>query len=93
VAMVGAAGRARGKPVGVCGEAASDPLLAAVLVGLGVTSLSMAPVSRPAVLAELAGLTTADCVAIAEAARGSVGARLARAHAREVRDERWSVPA
>jgi phosphotransferase system enzyme I (PtsI) len=93
VALVGAAGRARGKPVGVCGEAASDPLLAAVLVGLGVTSLSMAPVSRPAVLAELAGLSTADCVAIAEAARGSVGARLARAHAREVRDERWSVPA
>jgi len=93
IAMVGAEGRERGKPVGVCGEAASDPLLAAVLVGLGVTSLSMAPVSRPAVLAELAGLTTADCVAIAEAARGSVGARLARAHAREVRDERWSVPA
>ncbi len=37
------AGAAAGKPVGVCGEAAADPLLAAVLVGLGVTSLSMAP--------------------------------------------------
>jgi phosphotransferase system enzyme I (PtsI) len=93
VALVGAAGRARGKPVGVCGEAASDPLLAAVLVGLGVTSLSMAPVSRPAVHSELAGLSADDCVDIAEAARGSVGARQARARAREVRDQRWSVPA
>ena len=31
-----------GKPVGVCGEAAADPLLACVLIGLGVTSLSAA---------------------------------------------------
>ena len=29
------------KPVGVCGEAAADPALAVVLVGLGVNSLSM----------------------------------------------------
>ncbi|WP_124054112.1 phosphoenolpyruvate--protein phosphotransferase [Arcanobacterium ihumii] len=36
-------GRATGKPVGVCGEAGGDPLLALVLVGLGVSSLSMAP--------------------------------------------------
>lgn len=41
---------AGGKPVGVCGEAAADPALAVVLVGLGVTTLSMnkralAPVS------------------------------------------------
>jgi len=93
IAMVGAEGRERGKPVGVCGEAASDPLLAAVLVGLGVTSLSMAPVSRPAVHAELAGLSVEDCVAIARAARGVGGATAGRARARKVRDERWGVPA
>jgi phosphoenolpyruvate-protein phosphotransferase (PTS system enzyme I) len=93
IAMVGAEGRERGKPVGVCGEAASDPLLAAVLVGLGVTSLSMAPVSRPAVHAELAGLSVQDCVAIARAARGVGGAAAGRARARKVRDERWGVPA
>jgi phosphoenolpyruvate-protein phosphotransferase (PTS system enzyme I) len=93
IAMVGAAGRERGKPVGVCGEAASDPLLAAVLVGLGVTSLSMAPVSRPAVHAELAGLSVEDCMAIAVAARGVGGATAARARARAVRDERWGGPA
>ncbi|MGI8702557.1 MAG: phosphoenolpyruvate--protein phosphotransferase [Nocardioidaceae bacterium] len=42
VALTAGAGKAAGKPVGVCGEAAADPLLACVLVGLGVTSLSMA---------------------------------------------------
>jgi phosphotransferase system enzyme I (PtsI) len=67
--------------------------LAAVLVGLGVTSLSMAPVSRPAVHAELAGLSVEDCVAIARAARGVGGAAAGRARARKVRDERWGVPA
>lgn len=46
-------GRATGKPVGVCGEAGGDPLLALVLVGLGVTSLSMAPGRVPAVRAAL----------------------------------------
>lgn len=38
IASCAAAGRDRGKPVSVCGEAAGDPLLAPVLVGLGVTS-------------------------------------------------------
>ncbi|MBL0781514.1 phosphoenolpyruvate--protein phosphotransferase, partial [Streptomyces albidoflavus] len=41
------AGAAHGRPVGVCGEAASDPLLALVLTGLGVTSLSAAPAACP----------------------------------------------
>ncbi|WP_312169896.1 phosphoenolpyruvate--protein phosphotransferase, partial [Microbacterium sp.] len=43
VREVGAAGARLGKPVGICGEAAADPMLALVLVGLGATSLSMAP--------------------------------------------------
>ena len=34
-------GEATGKPVGVCGEAGGDPLMALVLVGLGVKSLSL----------------------------------------------------
>ena len=42
IARTADAGREVGKPVGVCGEAAADPLLACVLVGLGITSLSMA---------------------------------------------------
>ncbi|MBI2981060.1 MAG: phosphoenolpyruvate--protein phosphotransferase [Deltaproteobacteria bacterium] len=35
--------RAAGKPVGVCGEMAGDPLLTPLLIGLGVTQLSMIP--------------------------------------------------
>ncbi|MEU4426968.1 phosphoenolpyruvate--protein phosphotransferase [Actinoplanes sp. NPDC024001] len=61
IGLCGEAGRAAGKPVGVCGEAAADPALAPVLVGLGVTSLSMSPRAIPAVRASLAGHTEADC--------------------------------
>ena len=42
IAITAEAGRRDGKPVGVCGEAAADPLLACALVGMGITSLSMA---------------------------------------------------
>ncbi|MGW4802011.1 putative PEP-binding protein, partial [Nonomuraea sp. NPDC004297] len=61
IARCARAGLEAGKPVGVCGEAAGDPLLAPLLVGLGVTSLSMAPVCVPAVREALAGLTLAEC--------------------------------
>lgn len=46
-------GEATGKHIGVCGEAGGDPLMALVLVGLGVSSLSMAPSKVPAVRAAL----------------------------------------
>lgn len=49
-----AGGESTGAHVGVCGEAGGDPLLALVLVGLGVASLSMAPGKVPAVRAALA---------------------------------------
>lgn len=65
---VGAAGQATAKPVGVCGEAAADPLLAVVLVGLGATSLSMAPAALADVRAELLRHTIEDAQAIAQAA-------------------------
>ena len=35
--------QSHGKPLSVCGEAAGDPAIAALLVGLGVRSLSMSP--------------------------------------------------
>ncbi|HWU46454.1 MAG TPA: phosphoenolpyruvate--protein phosphotransferase [Humibacter sp.] len=53
IAEVGAAGADLGKPVGVCGEAAADPLLAVVLVGLGAGSLSMSPAALTDVRAAL----------------------------------------
>ena len=68
VRLTAAAGAELGKPVGVCGEAASDPLLAPVLVGLGVTSLSMAPPSVAEVRAALAQRTLPECQAMAQLA-------------------------
>jgi len=46
-------GRVSGKHVGICGEAAGDPLLALVLTGAGASSLSMAPSRVAAVRAAL----------------------------------------
>lgn len=73
------AGLQHGKPVGVCGEAASDPLLALVLIGLGVTSLSMAPGALPAVRLSLARHTRDACRQLAELALGARDAAEARA--------------
>ena len=61
VRMTAEAGRAAGKPVGVCGEAAASPPLAQVLVGLGVTSLSMAASAVADVREALAAVTLAEC--------------------------------
>ena len=76
IAMTADAGVRLGKPVGVCGEAAADPLLACVLVGLGVTSLSMAASAVPAVGVQLGKVTVAQCQ---EAARQVLAAPTARA--------------
>ena len=68
IAITAEAGRQAGKPVGVCGEAAADPLLACVLVGMGITSLSMAAAAVRPVGAQLARATYDDCEDAAEAA-------------------------
>lgn len=73
-------GRATGKPVGVCGEAGGDPLLALVLVGLGVSSLSMAPSKVNTVRAALRLHDLATCqqmAAFAIAAPSSADAKAA----------------
>ena len=54
VQLACAGGLRQDRPVGVCGEAAADPALAPVLVGLGVTSLSMTARALPDVGAVLA---------------------------------------
>lgn len=53
-------------PVGVCGEAAADPLLACVLTGLGVSSLSAAATAVAGVGAQLAEVDLASCKRAAE---------------------------
>ena len=80
VGEVGRAGAALGKPVGICGEAAADPLLAVVLVGLGATSLSMSPAALADVRAELARFTFEQAKHFAElalSANSAVEARVA----------------
>jgi len=79
VAMAVRAGAAAGKPVGVCGEAAADPLLACVLTGLGVTSLSAAAAAIQGVGAKLAQVTLQQCLRAADAVLGTATAADARA--------------
>jgi phosphotransferase system enzyme I (PtsI) len=84
VALTAAAGQRVGKPVGVCGEAAADPLLACVLVGLGVTSLSCATSAIPRVGARLATVDLDACRRAADAALAADDPHGARAAVRAV---------
>ncbi len=82
IERVGAAGSAQSKQVGVCGEAAADPMLACVLVGLGVTSLSAAPAAAAPVGLKLGTVTLAQCQAAARAALAADSTQAARDAAR-----------
>jgi phosphotransferase system enzyme I (PtsI) len=73
IRMTAQAGLAAGKSVGVCGEAAASPTLAPVLVGLGITSLSMSAAAVADVRDALAAVTLAQC-------REMAGEALARVH-------------
>lgn len=81
-------GEASGKPVGVCGESAGDPLMALVLTGLGVASLSMAPSRVPLVRYALRQHTLALCQEMAAAARRAEDAEGARDAVAALADER-----
>ena len=70
--------------VGVCGEAAADPLLACVLTGLGVNSLSAASTAIAGVGAQLAAVDFETCQRVAQAAINAEGATNARATVREM---------
>ena len=79
-------GNKTGKYIGVCGEAAGDPLLALVLVGLGVSSLSMAPKKVNAVRAALRMHDMSTCQQMAAYALDSWTAEDAREAALKVAD-------
>ena len=84
IKMVCEAGAETKTPVGVCGEAASDPLLACVLTGLGVNSLSVAAPSAAGVGAQVGDRTLEECqkmAAAAVAATSAVDAKKAAADA------------
>src|SRR5205085_2244745 len=66
IGQIAEAGRHAGKAVAVCGEMASDARLAPVLVGLGVTELSMTPTALPTVRAALSRRPSEELAALAE---------------------------
>ncbi len=73
------AARPRGRHVAVCGEAAADPLVVPLLVGLGVDELSVAPTAVRAVRAWVARLDLEACRALA--ARAVAASTLAEVRA------------
>nr|WP_221234368.1 phosphoenolpyruvate--protein phosphotransferase [Terrimesophilobacter mesophilus] len=83
IRMVGDAATASKKPLSVCGEAASDPLLAVILVGLGVTSLSMVPNALREVRSTLAKYSLEEARVLAAIALDARSAADARSRVRD----------
>jgi multiphosphoryl transfer protein len=75
--------RKHGKWVGVCGALAGDPLAAPLLIGLGVTELSVDPVSVPSIKARVRKLDYNECRERAQAALALESAQAVRAASRE----------
>ena len=67
------------KPVGVCGGIASDPAAVPILIGIGVSELSVSLPAIPAVKAQIRGLRMEDCRALAERALAAESAEAVRA--------------
>ncbi len=65
IRLVARAGKRRGIPVSVCGEMAADPMLLALLVGLGLREFSMAPTAIPLAKQVLRGLHSDQAVCVA----------------------------
>jgi len=84
VATVLRAGAVNGRSMTVCGEAASDPMLAPVLVGLGASALSMTARMIPVVRASLARVTAEQCGLMAAEALDADGPEEARHRAERV---------
>lgn len=66
IAMTVEAGRKAGKPVSVCGNLASEPLGALLLIGLSIRELSGVPAALPAVRHAVSQVWASDCRALAE---------------------------
>ncbi|OYW83730.1 MAG: hypothetical protein B7Z20_12165, partial [Sphingobium sp. 32-64-5] len=63
---------------------AADPLAVPILIGLGITELSVPPAAIPRLKAVVRTLDTAACAAIAERACDAESPEAVRAIAREV---------
>jgi phosphotransferase system enzyme I (PtsI) len=70
VKFVAEAARQRGIPVSLCGEMAADPLGMAILIGLGLTELSLNPLSIPSIKNVIRRLNAGDLRRLATRAVG-----------------------
>jgi phosphocarrier protein FPr len=87
IARVTEAARAHGRWVGVCGEVAADVEAAPILVGLGVTELSVRPPAVPRLKAVLRTLSQSDCQALADEVLGYTRAAEVRTRSRALLSE------
>jgi len=78
-------------PVSVCGEMAGDPVLAPLLIGLGVDSLSMTPPLIPAVRYVVRAMTSKEAKALAKAALGMNSAKEIQALCLKFYNERMKL--
>ncbi|MGE5832854.1 MAG: phosphoenolpyruvate--protein phosphotransferase [Acidobacteriota bacterium] len=74
---VAEAARSAGKPASVCGEMASEPLSAFLLIGLGYDTLSVAPPALAIIKWLIRQVTTAQAQSAADAALAARSAELA----------------
>jgi phosphotransferase system enzyme I (PtsI) len=79
IAPVVAAAKANNIPVTVCGEMAGEPMIAAVLLGLGIRELSMSAVSIPEVKDALRQMTAEGTQKLVERVLGVATAAEVRA--------------
>jgi len=66
IVMTVEAAHRKGRWVGLCGEMAGDPLATALLLGMGLDELSMAPASIPEIKQIIRKLSMEECRQIAE---------------------------
>ena len=76
--------QAHGRWIGVCGGLASDPMATAILIGLGVTELSVTPAAVPGIKAAVRRLETRDCQMLARSACGASSPEEVRAMVAEM---------
>jgi phosphoenolpyruvate-protein phosphotransferase len=84
IAMTAQAGDAAAKPLSLCGNLASEPLGALVLVGLGIRELSAVAAALPAVRHAIGRVSASDCRTLAQRALELESAAEVRALAAEL---------
>ncbi|MEM8924618.1 MAG: phosphoenolpyruvate--protein phosphotransferase [Actinomycetota bacterium] len=76
--LTASAGRSAGIPVAVCGEAAADPVAAALFAEMGIGKLSVAPPSVNPTKAVVAGLDAESAAAVAHQVESAADAAAVR---------------